>query len=89
MITQTEVYMRLMKKGDTKISPILGHRGQENINNLEDEVARFMETEKTTLYKMGKEFEFLVIIIGKTCYQVNIGDNTWVYLDTDNPVPYD
>ena len=44
--------------------------------------------EKKTLYKMGKKFEFLVIIIGKTCYHVKICDNTWEFFRTYDPGPY-
>ena len=47
-----------------------------NINNLENEVERIMATEKTTLCNMGNTIVFLVIVIGKTHYQVNIGDDT-------------
>ena len=38
---------------------------------------------------MGKKFGFLVIIIGKTCYRVKIGDDTWEFVDTYDPGPYD
>ena len=47
-----------------------------------------MATEKTTLFNMGKKFGFLLIIIGKNRYRVNIGDNTWAFFDTDDPGPY-
>ena len=89
MSTKTSVYTRIMEKEDTKITPILGHPGPENIYNLKYETARVMETEKNTLYKMGKKFGFLVIIIGETCYQVNIGGKTRALVDTDDPGPYD
>ena len=48
-----------------------------------------MAMEKTTIFKMGKKFGFLVIIIGKNCYRLNIGNNTWAFVDTDDPFPYD
>ena len=47
-----------------------------------------MATEKTTLFNMGKKFGFLLIIIGKNRYRVNIGDNTWAFFDTYDPGPY-
>ena len=47
-----------------------------------------MATEKTTLYKMGKKYGFLIIIIGKTRYRVKIGNDTWAFVDTDEPGPY-
>ena len=50
MNTQTAVYTRLMEKGATKIAPIPGQPGTENIENLEDEAERVTETEKTNLY---------------------------------------
>ena len=45
--------------------------------------------DKTSLYKMGEIFGFLVIIIVNTCYRVNIGNYTWEFFDTENPGPYD
>ena len=38
---------------------------------------------------MGNNFGFLVIIIGKNCYRVNIGDIIWAFFDTYDPCPYD
>ena len=58
MSTQTAVYMRLMEKEATEITPIMGHTAPENINNLEDELTRVMATENTTLYNVGKKLDF-------------------------------
>ena len=74
---------------DTKITPIPGHPGPENIYKLENEATRVTERENNILYKMGRKFGFLVIIIGENCYRVNIGDNTWEFLNTDKPGPYE
>ena len=89
MSTQTKLYTRLMEKGATKLTPIPGQPGPENIDNLEYEVARVMETENTALYNMVNKFGFWAIIIGKNCNWASIGDNKWEFFDTDNPVPYD
>ena len=51
-------------------------------------MARVMATENTTLYNVGKKFSFLVIIVDKTCYRVNISDNKWEFVNTDDPGPY-
>ena len=45
MITQTAVYTSFMWKGAIKITPIPGLTVPENIEKLEDEVARIMEKE--------------------------------------------
>ena len=38
---------------------------------------------------MGKKFIFLVVIIGKTRFLVNIGDNTWSFVHKYDPDPYE
>ena len=78
-----------MEMGATDFAPIPGYLGPENIKNLEDEAEGVVATENTTLYNMGNKFSFLVIIIGKTFYRVNIGDDTWEFFNTDDPWTYE
>ena len=88
MSTQNTVNMRLIEKGATEITPILGQMWPEHINNPKDEVSRVMDRGNIALYKMGKKICFLVIILGKNCYQVKIGDDTWEFVNTYNWVLY-
>ena len=89
MSTKTVVYKRLMEEGATEITPIMRQPEPKNIDNLKYNVARVMATWKITPYKMGKKLDFLVFIIGKNCYRVKIGDNTWKFVYTDKPGPHE
>jgi hypothetical protein len=81
-----DVLAMLLTKPVTRIH---GRPEQDDVDNLEKEVARIVSSAKTTRFPQGKKYGHLVMIIGETEYGNIIGDNTFTFTEPTDKGAYD